>query len=1050
MIKRILRLYILFFLLLAAGGFVFADEPASSLDDKPSVDTVAVVGGAQSASPASEQAMAGSASQTSYLYDLKKLIEKSRENIKRVNEKIKEQAVLKRNQKREERAREYYEKGVALVDEGKFDEAREYFEKAISITEHPEMVGYVKESQRRLKKQEHALSAQENERLSQIKHDEESRRQEVEQAYKEAVALYKEKKYHPAQDAFKHVEEIVPDYRATASYLKIIEENIIIADGLAAKQQKVEISRQQKEAEAARAKEKEMWRREIEAKEKERKDQINKQAQEEYELAISLFNQKKYAEAKKKFEEVSWVVPDYKATLNYLHRIDKDAQDEKQRVADEQQKALQESRWEEEVARKKAEIKRQHELEIKERQQRQQLEEQAQFLYKAALALFDKNSLDEALEKFNDIEKTCPGYKSTRIYIARIKQWQLEQQKRKEEEQRRQLESEVNGIYISALNHYKAREFEEAKKEFLKVDEKIPDYKSTRKYLSQLGANVPPPGVKSAVSLEDQQKQARDIAALAQKSEQLYRQIANVADDKTTIAAKRKMAQVDEIINNVKEQQERLLNQMRQEQWHQQQQEAKTQEEQSRFEAEQLKQMQEKGKIEALQRSQKEQEEERLSVQKQQVQLALLASKASDINDDIIRLSKEQNYAAMKAKFEELEKTVLALTTLKSTMAQEKDRWARGKQLGQESRRHLNETIAIQKQQDKGIHANAIAPQKENVPVLSPKPDNGDQNKRREIMREQSMLFSEAVDCYRHKKYTQARLLFVELAQQHDRRSEAWLKKVDRANSDEILKNKESQEREHTAFIAEQLRAQRKLIVIQERERERQRKLTEELERQKLLYEEDRLLQRQKQQVLKAQERERQLQEEQRLKSVANPQQKTPAVQESVMSPEQEKLYLEKKHREELNGQQEQQLEEKIKQAQIVREATKRKAELQRQEREREAKLNAQREALRKQLEDGVNVMYQEALRLYKQGKYTAAAQRFKDIQDILPGYKRASQYMDEARLKAETALKSQAQGIPDTSVLPGTSNPPSASSSATRQDTISKTLDLFDPNVVK
>ena len=118
--------------------------------------------------------------QTSYLYDLKRLIEKSRENIKRVNEKIKEQAVLKRNQKREERAREYYEKGISLTDQGKLDEAREYFEKAIRITEHPEMAGYVRESQRRLKRQENALQSQENERYGQMKQDESSRRKEVE------------------------------------------------------------------------------------------------------------------------------------------------------------------------------------------------------------------------------------------------------------------------------------------------------------------------------------------------------------------------------------------------------------------------------------------------------------------------------------------------------------------------------------------------------------------------------------------------------------------------------------------------------------------------------------------------------------------------------------------------------------------------------------------------------------------------------------------------------------------------------------------------------
>ena len=116
----------------------------------------------------------------------------------------------------------------------------------------------------------------------------------------------------------------------------------------------------------------------------------------------------------------------------------------------------------------------------------------------------------------------------------------------------------------------------------------------------------------------------------------------------------------------------------------------------------------------------------------------------------------------------------------------------------------------------------------------------------------------------------------------------------------------------------------------------------------------------------------------------------------------------EEKHREEFLRQQEQEREEKIKQEEIIREETQRRQELERQERQRQAQLEAQREAVRKQLEDGVEAMYQEALSLYKQGDYTAAADRFKDVQDILPGYKHSEQYMDEARQKSLT-VKPQA-----------------------------------------
>ena len=424
--KKIFRLYILFLLFSTAGIFAFADDPSSSLDDKPSVDTAAVSAVQVPAVPSDAAAVD---TQSSYLYDLKKLIEKSRENIKEVNEKIKEQAVLKRNQAREERAHEYYEKGLQLTSEGKLDEARDYFEKAVRITDHPEMAGYIKESQRRLMKQENALHAQEREHNNQIKQDENARKEDVETAYKEAVDLYKQKKYHPAKDAFEHVDEIAPDYRATDSYLKIIDQDIVTADALAAKQQAVEIQHQQNEAEAARAKEKAMWLAQIEEKEKEQKESIDKQAGEVYDQAVELYKNKKFAEAKKKFEEVSWVIPDYKATMKYLARIDRDAQKEQERVAQERQKALQDQRWEEEVERKKQEAQQQREQQVKDLQHKKDVQEQAQFLYTAAVSLYDKKDMDGALNKFNDIEKLSPDFKSTRVYLARIEQWESDQPK---------------------------------------------------------------------------------------------------------------------------------------------------------------------------------------------------------------------------------------------------------------------------------------------------------------------------------------------------------------------------------------------------------------------------------------------------------------------------------------------------------------------------------------------------------------------------------------------------------------------------------------------
>jgi len=1341
--KKIFHLYLMLGLLCLASGLSFADQTSSSsaqtnasTDAKATADQAAVP-------PVQVPAVDTDETKTSYLYDLKKLIDKSRENIKEVNEKIKEQAVLKRNQKREERAREYYEKGLELTNEGKLSEAREYFEKAIRITEHPEMAGYIRESQRRLRRQEAALQSQEHQHYDQIKHDADVRKEDIEEAYREAVELYKEKKYHPAKDAFEHVDELVPDYRATDSYLKIIDQDIILSDAEAAKAQAVEIERQQQEAEAARAKEKQMWLEQIAEKEKERKESIDLQAAQVYSEAVELYNQKKFAAAKKKFEEVSWVIPDYKSTMRYLSRIDHDAQVEEERVAREQQKVLEEQRWEEIVQQKKLEAARSHEMEIKKQEQQKSLEDQAQFVYTQAVSLYSQNKIDDALERFNDIEKLVPDYKSTRAYIAKIQQIEYERNPQafantspatvapvatlssaavevKHEMEYKTKEKRAHELYVDAIYLYRHHQWQDARDKFLAVENEIPDYKHTSQYMLKIAEYVPnlptqPPGlaqpspevvkvtplapvmpaqVKVAISMEAQQKQAQEIAALAEKSAELYHQIAAISDDSTMVQTKRQMAKLDDVLNNLKDTQQRALRQMQEEQWRQQQVESREKQEQARDqaentynqamdlwrshdyakarlkflevealypnyratrrnmerldadirktnveavtnyeknEAEHLKELQEKENRVVMEHIQVEQANQQQVAQQQQLSLQQLAQKASQINDDIIQLSKTQDYEGMKLRFVELQNTVTALTLLKDEMAKEKDHLAREKELADETMHEHNQALKAQEEEDRQIHAYYGAETfKEYHPVLSEQTEDVDTYKRREIMQEQNSLFSEAVDRYEHKKYTQAKLLFGELADQNDRRAEVWLKKVDRAITQQLLGSEAAEERERTAFLQDQVQAQRQLEVIQARERDRQKRLTEELERQKRLYEDQRLLDLRKEQVMKAQERERQREEAKRLEKEKAEEQKeaalhfrrvvpvvTAPVQPAVVKPapvavavaapvpaavtltpvvvsppkpagpaaltpeqlkaqeefsrkrkeyldrifqeaqekqerqakiaaakqaeqdriaerekeraqreqerqariealkeerqrrieEREKLQAqhekeeqerqealaqarenekearqkeieqqeelraqreqarearlkaleeakiaaahaaeqraaeERQRQEELQHEQEQQREEQLKQQEIEREEQEHQQEVQRQEQQRQAELEAQREAVRKQLEDGVEQMYQSALSLYNQGQYSQAADRFKDIQDIIPGYKKSSQYMDDARQKA-IAASSAPVDQPTPSVSSSDSSTP-----VSHDQSVSKALDLFDPN---
>ena len=170
--------------------------------------------------------------------------------------------------------------------------------------------------------------------------------------------------------------------------------------------------------------------------------------------------------------------------MRYLRRIDKDAQVEQEHVAEQQQKSLEQQHWEELVAAKKQEAVRQHELAIKEIKHREELEEQAQFLYSAAVNLYDKKDMDQAWVKFNDIEKTCPDYRSTRAYIQRI--------------------SKTDPVKF---------------KIFVAPAAVVP---------------ATPEQIASASSLEALQKQVQEISDLVRRAAAIYAKVVDIDDDKLT------------------------------------------------------------------------------------------------------------------------------------------------------------------------------------------------------------------------------------------------------------------------------------------------------------------------------------------------------------------------------------------------------------------------------------------------------------------------------------------------------------------------------------
>lgn len=1138
----------------------YADEPRSALDKEPSVDAsaqqiptksddrpaapaaaAAAPESAPAAAETSDAAKPGEAdlpvmpegSTTGYVYDLKKLIVKSRANIKRVNEKIKEQAVIKRNQKREERAREYYQRGLQLSEEGKLDEAREYFEKAVRITEHPEMTRYIQKSEYRLRAQTAALQREQRQQMRQIEADETARQQQAREAYDTAVRFYKEKKYKEAKDSFEHADELLPDYKATRSYLKIIDQDIIASEALAQKQQKKEMARQEKEAEAAREREKEVWKKEIDRKEQERHAQVNKQAQDVYEDAVRLYKEKKFAEAKKKFDQVEWVIPDYKATRSYLARADKDIAEELKRVEAQKAKDLAEQQWQEAVDARKKEAAEKKATEEKEKEQRKQLEDQAAFLYKAAITLYNGKVYDQSLEKFNDIEKLLPNYKSTRMYVAKIGQMKEEQTRRK------------------ALAEAKAKGHQPpaASKD------------GTKAAPADAAASTPAAPQPAAPAVDPQTKaeqiqQAKDIAQLAEQSQLMYQQIALLASDRRIVPAKKKMAEVDQVLSRLKAQKERLLTQLAEDEKRARAQQLKEEREAARAKIEvsydeaimllrngkfdeakakfmsiesvspnykatrrylshidddrkkaeqdaahertlaeqrHLKETQEKERAQELVRQAAEEERQRKLRETQDQEVESLAQKAFILNEEILLASKQGDFKTAKAKFAELGGVLQSLQDLKIAMmgAEEKA------ELLRKQRDQSFKDEQARRARASGLETPASKNEGKGVEVL----------KQQEVREHQEENFKHGVDLYSRKKYSAAKIVFEDLAARNDRRAKVYLAKVNRIMEKEVHRVRAEEEKERSAYIADRQRQERRAKAFADKEISHHREATQALEKQKRLRDDSSQRERIRAEAIEVQKKERKELEQKRKEAQARAKPENydfrkvkadsdhvvpaaadedigfskvqkdgevstpvPAVPKKETAPEKAKsgkpaekpadkkdmkaddrltrtagklspkeegrslderraaIELSKKRQKFFDDQHKNKL---IEEEKLKREERARADEEARIHRE---KLEAERRSIQEKLGEGVKIMYRDAMQMYKRRQYKSAAQKFQDIEDILPNYKHTRRYLEKSNEQIAPMI-----------VHPALSK--SSSSYGSREQDIRKTLDLFDPN---
>ncbi len=337
-----------------------------------------------------------------YTYNIKQLLEEIEQNLQKVDDEIKEAEIRKRNEEREAKVIEYFERGNAFYKEGKLKEAKKEWQRALEISKDPEMKDYIREAEKRAREEELARKKEEKERQRRLEAEQKEKERRLnEQAkvfYEEAISLYKSKNYEQAQVKFEQASQIVPHYLKTDYYLHRIPEDI----------------------------------------QREKEQRLKEQAESIYGQAYSLYKDKQFNQALEKFKEVKSILPDYKKTGYYLNRIPKDIQKEKKRQELKRQRELKKQQEAEKRRQEKLEREREAKKELERKEQQRQLREKIQSLNKEGKNLYRNKNYDKAIAKFKEALKLDPENKYALKYLELIPKRIEEEKERLEREKQRQ------------------------------------------------------------------------------------------------------------------------------------------------------------------------------------------------------------------------------------------------------------------------------------------------------------------------------------------------------------------------------------------------------------------------------------------------------------------------------------------------------------------------------------------------------------------------------------------------------------------------------------
>jgi len=832
--------------------------------------------------------------------------------------------------------------------------------------------------------------------------------EQAEPIYQQAIEYYKQRQFELAKTHFQEVEGVIAGYKSTVRYLEHIDQDIKEEVLLREQQRARELEWQKREEElvkkreedrlqrgreakererlekfqaemASRHKEREQWLNVLEESERDRQNKLEEQAKFVYMEAVRLYKKKQFEEAREGFLEAQQIFPDYKSTVKYLTRIDQKMEEEENRRIAKEQKEFQEQKKEkqltesrqregdqrlrlieeqkrlqefkkEALARKKQREEWEHVLQENERERQRKLEEEVEHVYREALNYYKAKQWEQARDGFLGVEDIVSDYKSTRKYLAGIdkslhkgeqqqreiakKVAELQKQeeslaRRHEDEYQRKLRETENqnqiqqqkehaeAAYKFALSLYKRKNYVQAKDKFLEVEQALPGYKATGKYLKRVDGDI--------AKAQERRQREQQLAFERQVREQ-------------RLALKRE----EDRIGRLKKEEEKVRLQ--------------------------------RLKEEVLARQQDREEWEGTIEQIGKDHQDRLRQQAESIYQEALRYYKAGWFEQAKNVFEEVEAAVPGYKSTKKYLARIDKDIVRENRLRRESENKIREYQKSDKQVAKKHKKKRVVAKKQEERVekrkqgFSRADGNTDEvvkeatkERQREFSRETESKYREALDLYRAKEFIGAKLKFIEVES---------LSPGYKATLDYLGRiDKDISQSQQTASGDAQQDFRNEIEKITHQQKHLGRKEQEELK------------------------------VEARLTKIEG-QQKSEIVQQTLFQ------------KSEGDG----------------------RGNRTNRVGDRRKELKSQRRAVQQEYEEQFKQLYAKAVKLYRSGSYEEAKGLFLQIEQMKPGYKRASSYLKKTEAKIRKGLQKPSSNV----VLqpPGTK---------TRNDVINEALNALE-----